>query len=173
MSYETVRRYVEVLEDTLLAFRVPAWTVSDRSGLVRHPRNLLFDLGVRNALLRRPLDRPLHDERGFLLGHLVAFELYRRLDDALPRSALFFYRTRHGAEIDFILEVGGELWAIEVKSGRRVDRSDLNALRSFQAGGQTVKRRIVVFLGPRRQRIDEVEIIPLEEFLAELQQSKG
>ena len=60
-------------------------------------------------------------------------------------------------------------WEIEVKSGRRVDRSDLNAPRSFQACGQTVKRRIVVFLGPRRQRIDEVEIIPLEEFLAELQ----
>ena len=168
LSYETVRRYVEVLEDTLVAFRVPAWTGSDRSGLVRHPKIFLFDLGVRNALLRRPLDHPLHDERGFLLEHLVAFELYRRLDSALPRSALFFYRTRHGAEIDFILEVDGELWAIEVKSGRRVHRSDIRALKSFHGGGKTVKRRIVVFLGPRRQLIDEMEIIPLEEFLAQL-----
>ena len=168
LSYETARRYVEVLEDTLLAFRIPAWTGSDRSELVRHPRIFLFDLGVRNALLRRPLDRPLSDERGFLLEHLVAFELYRRIGGVLPRSALFFYRTRHGAEIDFILEVDGQLWAIEVKSGRRVDRRDLRALKSFQGGRKTVERRTVVFLGPRRQRIDEVEIIPLEEFLEQL-----
>ena len=109
LSYETARRYIEVLEDTLLAFRVPAWTASERSSLIRHPKIFLFDLGVRNALLRRPLDRPFDDERGFLLEHLVAFELHRRLGSALPRAALFFYRTRHGAEVDFILEVDREL----------------------------------------------------------------
>ena len=168
LAYETARRYVEVLEDTLLAFRVPAWTASDRSSLIRHPKIFLFDLGVRNALLRRPLDRPLDDERGFLLEHLVAFELHRRLGSALPRAALYFYRTRYGAEVDFVLEVDGEIWAIEVKSGRRVDRSDLRGLISFQSNKVPVKRRLVVFLGPRRQEVDDVEIVPLDDFLAEL-----
>ena len=39
----------------------------------------LFDVGVRNALLRRPLDRPLDDERGVLLEHVVAHELHSRV----------------------------------------------------------------------------------------------
>ncbi|MGA7306005.1 MAG: AAA family ATPase, partial [Rhodothermales bacterium] len=43
LSYETARRYVEVLEDTLVVFRVPAWSGSDRASLVAHPRLFLFD----------------------------------------------------------------------------------------------------------------------------------
>jgi len=168
LSYETARRYVEVLEDTLLMFRVPAWSGSDRVSLVSHPKLFMFDLGVRNALLRRPLDRPLDDERGILLEHLVAYELYRRLGSSLPRAALYYYRTRHGVEVDFILEVDRELWAIEIKASRRIDRRDLKGLASFAERTPRVKRKVVVFLGPRRQRKDEVEILPLDQFLEEL-----
>jgi predicted AAA+ superfamily ATPase len=53
VSYETARRYLDVLEDTLILFRIPAWRGSDRASLVAHPKVLLFDLGVRNAILRR------------------------------------------------------------------------------------------------------------------------
>jgi predicted AAA+ superfamily ATPase len=168
LSYETARRYIEVLEDTLLMFRVPAWSGSDRASLVSHPKLFMFDLGVRNALLRRPLDKPLDDERGVLLEHLVAYELYRRLGSSLPRAALYYYRTRHGVEVDFILEVDRELWGIEVKASRRVERGVLKGMTSMGERTRRLKRKIVVFLGPRRQRIDDVEILPLGQFLASL-----
>ena len=122
LAYETARRYIEVLEDTLVAFQIPAWSGSDRTRLVRHGKLFLFDIGVRNALLRRPLDRPLPDERGFLLEHFIACELHRRLGTMWPEAALFHYRTRGGAEVDFVVEVGRELWGIEVKAGDRVTR---------------------------------------------------
>ena len=166
LGYETARRYLDILEDTLVAFRVPAWSGSDRASLIRHGKLFLFDTGVRNALLRRPLDRPLDDERGLLLEHLVGCELHRRLGPRWPEAALFHYRTRHGAEVDFVLAIGRELWGIEVKASRRVDRSMLSGLASFAAQNDRVKRRIVVFLGPRRQQIDGVEALPLDEFLA-------
>ena len=164
IAYETARRYVEVLEDTLVAFRVPAWSSSDRSSLVRHGKLFLFDLGVRNALLRRPLDRPLDDERGLLFEHLVAYELHRRLGGLWPEAALYHYRTRHGAEVDFVLEVGRELWGIEVKAGRRVRRSVLRGFRSLAERTERLKRRIVVYLGDRPQQIDGVEVLPFGEF---------
>lgn len=164
-GYETTRRYVQILEDTLVAFRVPAWSGSDRASLVRHGKLFLFDTGVRNALLRRPLDKPLDDERGLLLEHLVACELHRRTGTPWPEAALFHYRTRHGAEVDFVLEVGRELWGVEVKASRRVDRGMLRGLEAFAARHDRVRRRIVVFLGPRRQRLDGVEALPLGEFL--------
>ena len=166
LGYETVRRYVEILEDTLVAFRVPAWSGSDRTSLVRHGKLFLFDLGVRNALLRRPLDRPLDDERGLLLEHLVAYELHRRLGARWPEAALFHYRTRHGAEVDFVLAIGRELWGIEVKASRMADRSMLRGLVSLAARTSRLERRILVFLGPRRQQIDGVDVLPLEEFVA-------
>jgi predicted AAA+ superfamily ATPase len=94
IAYETARRYLEVLEDTLLLFRIPAWSGSDRASLVAHPKVLLFDIGVRNAILRRPLDRPLDDERGLLLEHLVGLELRRREGTLWPEARVYHYRTK-------------------------------------------------------------------------------
>jgi predicted AAA+ superfamily ATPase len=168
VSYETARRYLEVLEDTLVLFRIPAWSGSDRATLVAHPKLLLFDLGVRNALLRRPLDRPLDDERGLLLEHLVGLELRRREGTIWPDLRVQHFRTRGGAEVDFVLSVGRELWAIEVKASRRVDLRDLKGLDAFADRARKVTRRIVVFLGARPQRLDRAEMIPLDEFLAGL-----
>lgn len=168
VSYETARRYLGVLEDTLVAFRVPAWRGSDRSRLIAHPRVFLFDLGVRNALLRRPLDRPLEDERGLLLEHLVAYELHRRAGDLWPEARLWHFRTHGGTEVDFVLEVGRELWGIEVKSSRDVRAKSLAALDGLAAHTRQLKRRIVVFLGARRQKLNGVEVLPLEEFLSGL-----
>ncbi len=165
LAYETARRYVQVLEDTLVTFHVPAWSGSDRSRLIRHGKLFLFDVGVRNALLRRPLDRPLPDERGLLLEHFVASEIHRRLGTHWPEAALFHYRTRAGAEVDFVVEVGRELWAIEVKASTSVTRRMLRGLESFASRSSRVRRRIVVFLGARKQAIDGVEVLPLADFL--------
>ena len=68
-------------------------------------------------------------------------------------------------EVDFVLEVGRELWGIEVKASRRVDRGMLRGLSAFAARNDRVRRRILVFLGPRRQTLNGVEALPLEEFL--------
>jgi len=168
ISYETTRRYLDVLEDTLVSFTVPAWRASDRAILLAHSKIFLFDLGVRNALLLRPLDRPQPDEKGLLLEHLVAYEIYRRLGTLWPEAKLFHYRTKHRVEVDFVVQVGRELWGIEVKASRNVSRKDCAALDSFAEATAGVTRRIVVFLGPRRQKLDRVEAVPLMEFLSEL-----
>lgn len=169
VSYETARRYLDVLEDTLVLFRVPAWSGSDRAAFIAHPKILLFDLGVRNALLRRPLDEPLADERGLLLEHFVGLELRRRCGDLWPEARLLHARTRRGAEVDWVVDLGRDVWAIEAKASRAVDGRDVRGLAAFDAGARRRLRRIVVFLGPRRQQLDGgVEAIPLEEFLEEL-----
>ena len=166
IGHETARRYVEVLEDTLVVFRVPAWSGSDRASLVAHPKLFLFDAGVRNALLRRPLDRPLPDERGPLLEHLVAYEIHRRLGTLWPEARLFHFRTRAGAEVDFVVEVGRDLWAIEVKASRNITAP--RGIEALAGRVDRVRRKIVVFLGPRPQRVDGVQALPLGTFLDEL-----
>ena len=61
-----------------------------------------------------------------------------------------------------------ELWGIEVKASEDVRSENLKGLRVLGDRAAGLKRKIVVFLGPRRMRQDDVEIIPLLEFLAEL-----
>jgi predicted AAA+ superfamily ATPase len=168
VGYETARRYVDVLEDTLLLHRIPAWAGSDRASLVAHPKLLFFDLGVRNALLRRPLDRPLDDERGLLLEHLVGLELQRRCGCVWADARLFHYRTRRGIEVDFVLQRGRDVWAIEVKASRSVDASDTKGLGAFAEREGRPARSIIVHLGPRRERVNDSEAVPVQEFLADL-----
>jgi predicted AAA+ superfamily ATPase len=168
IQHETARRYLDVLEETFVLFRVPAWSGSDRVSLVAHPKLYLFDLGVRNALLRRPLDRPLPDERGLLLEHFVAQELYRRTGTLWPEARVFHYRTRHGAEVDFVLEVGRELWGIEVKAARRASPGMLTGLASLADRAKRLKRKILVCATDRRARLGDVDVLPVREFLAEL-----
>ena len=165
VGYETVRRYVQILEDTLVAYRIPAWSGSDRARLVSHSKLFFFDTGVRNALLRRPLDHPLDDDRGILLEHLVAHELQSRVGTLWPELSLFHYRTRHGAEVDFVARIGTELWGIEVKASRQLSRSWLSGLASL-AERTRLARKIIVFLGARPQRLGDVEVLPLGDFLA-------
>jgi predicted AAA+ superfamily ATPase len=168
IQHETARRYLDVLEETLVMFRVPAWSGSDRASLMAHPKLYLFDIGVRNALLRRPLDHPLEDEKGLLLEHFVAQELHRRTGTLWPEARLFHYRTKHGAEVDFVLEVGRDLWGVEVKSARTVSPDMLTGLASLGARSKRITRKIVVCLTEQRSRVGDVEVFPLREFLAEL-----
>jgi predicted AAA+ superfamily ATPase len=135
-----------------------------RNTHLAHPKLFVFDLGVRNVLMRRPRDRPLDDERGLLLEHLVAYELHRRLGTPWRDAALFHYRTRHGAEVDFVLQVGRELWAIEVKASRDVNVRAFRGLAPFAeqaAAGGRLPRAKKAALRPRRA-------LPLLDFLAEL-----
>jgi predicted AAA+ superfamily ATPase len=168
IQHETARRYLDVLEETLVMFRIPAWSGSDRASLIAHPKLYLFDIGVRNALLRRPLHRPLDDEKGPLLEHFVAQELHRRTGTLWPEARLFHYRTKHGAEVDFVVEVGRDLWGIEVKSARTASPAMFTGLQSLADRTKRLKRKIVVCTTDRRARLGDVEVLPIREFLAEL-----
>jgi len=165
IPYETARRYLEVLEDTLLVFRVPAWSGSDRASLVSHPRIFFFDVGVRNALLRRPLDRPLDDERGLLLEHLVAGEIHRRIHNLWYGPKLYHYRSRADSEVDFVLEWNRELWGIEVKSTQNVTTAMFRGLNALANRTRRLERRIVLYTGTTAQRQGDIEILPVMQFL--------
>ena len=102
------------------------------------------------------------------MEHFVAQELHRRTGTLWPEARLFHYRTRHGAEVDFVLEVGRDLWGVEVKSARAVSPDMLTGLTSLGDRSKRVKRKIVVCLTNRRARVRDVEVLPLREFLAEL-----
>ncbi len=169
VRYETARRYLEILEDTLIAFRVPAWSGSDRGALIAHPKFFLFDLGVRNALLHRPLSRPPADERGLLLEHVVAYELTRRIGTLWPDARVSYFRTKHGAEVDFVLDAGRELWGIEVKASAEPPRGRLAGLDALaERLPRRTLRKVVVFLGARKLVRDGVEFWPLESWLESL-----
>ncbi len=77
-------------------------------------------------------------------------------------------RELAAAEVDFVIEDGRDLWAIEVKASRRLPRLPSSGFDSLVQRSRRVRRKIIVFLGDRKQRVNDVEVLPLEDFLQEL-----
>ena len=70
--------------------------------------------------------------------------------------------------MDFVVEVGRDLWGIEVKSARTASSDMLSGLASFADRTKRLKRKILVCMTDRRARLGDVEVLPVREFLAEL-----
>jgi len=112
LSRDTLSRYLAYLENTFMVRLLRPFLGNRRGELTKMPKVYFADLGLRNLLAGRLTARLTPADRGPLLENLV--EILLRLD---PRTEdLFFWRTRGGAEVDFVWRVrGGDLFAVEVK----------------------------------------------------------
>ncbi|MCY4026947.1 MAG: ATP-binding protein [Acidobacteria bacterium] len=163
---KTAAGYFDLLEDLLLATRVPVFARQAKHGMRSRPKFFLFDAGVyRTIRPRGPLDRP-EEIDGAALETLVHQELrahiaYRSLD-----LDLFTWRTASGAEVDLVAYGGGGLFAFEVKRSRRVRPADLRGLTQLK-GDYPMARCVLLYGGDRREYRDGIEIVPVAEALAD------
>ncbi len=167
VNRKTAEGYLDILEDLLLGFRLPVFTRRARRAVTSHPKFYFFDTGVfRSVRPRGPVDRTEEIEGAALEG-LVAQHLRAWIAYSQAEHGLYFWRTRAGSEVDFVVYGPKLLWAIEVKNTRRVRPQDLRSLRSFQ---DEYPEASVLFLyrGEDRLRIDDIPCRPVETFLREL-----
>lgn len=161
----TVEGYLDVLEDLLLAWRVPVFQKRAQRHLVSHPKFYWFDTGVfRSVRPAGPLDRP-EEISGAALEGLVAQHLRAWIDDGERDLSMSFWRTKSGNEVDFVLYGKDGFVAIEVKNSRRIDPGDLRGLQSFRTDYPEA-RLLLVYRGRERLRVGEVTCLPCDEFLA-------
>lgn len=167
---KTVENYLIILEDLLLCFRVPVFTRRAKRILVAHDKFFYFDAGVyRSIRPKGPLDQPESIEgmalEGLVAQHLRAWASYRKIP-----AELFYWRTKSGSEVDFVLYGADVFVAIEVKRSRTVHSSDLRALKAFK---EDYPEAIVylLYMGQEALKIGDVLCLPCETFLKTLHPS--
>ncbi len=164
---KTVEGYLEVLEDLLLAFRLKVFTRRAKRETSSHPKFFYFDAGVFRSLRPKgPLDRP-EEIDGAALEGLVAQHLRAWIAYSSGVFELFFWRTRSGSEVDFVVYGSEGFWAIEVKNTRQVRPEDLRSLRAFKADFPEAET-LLLYRGEARFRRGDILCLPVEEFLREL-----
>jgi predicted AAA+ superfamily ATPase len=132
VSQPTVKNYYQLLEDMFIAFRVPAFSRSRRKNLLSTDRFFFFDLGVRHAAAELPIEpAAVAGNPGPVFEQWVGIELWKRLRYLGGR--LHYFRTKGGAEVDFIIERPGALTPVEVKWTERPTPRDARHLLSFLA----------------------------------------
>lgn len=164
---KTVENFIDILEDLLLAYRIPMFTHHAKRVMAAHPKFYLFDAGMYRAL--RPTG-PLDDItaiQGHALEGLVAQHLKAWCDYAADGRNVYYWRTRSGIEVDFIVYGPSTFAAIEVKNTTTIRPEHYRALREFvQLYPQATAT--LLYRGAERFTRDGITFEPIEPWLRDL-----
>ena len=164
---KVAENYFTILEDLLIASRLPVFTKKAKRQTVSHSKFYYFDAGVYQTLRPKgPLDAP-HLIGGVALETLVYQELMAVNDYHRYNFQLYFWRTIDGCEVDFILYGEKSLLAIEVKSSKTVHPSDLKGLQLFKKEFPIAKL-FLIYGGNEKLFQGDVEILPVMDLLPRL-----
>ncbi|MBQ8702247.1 MAG: ATP-binding protein [Prevotella sp.] len=165
VSATTVSSYFDILEDTLIGYRIPAFRRVMKRKLVQAPRFYYFDVGIANHLLHRKDMVRGTDEYGHAFEHLVIQELYAFLHYSHSEERLTYWRTYTGIEVDAV--IGDARVAIEIKSVEEVMNKHLKGLKAF-GEEYPQSHRIIVSLDRINRKMGEIECIYIKDFLVRL-----
>ena len=165
---ETLRRFYDVLCDTLLVHRIPSYTaIKSKRKATQKEQFIFFDMGVRNAILRKHRNVFTPTELGklfeqWMINQVIAFNSYQGKD-----WLIYFYRDDAKNEVDLIIDVGAKVVAIEIKYGTSFKLDYIAGLKEFSAVCKKPVDRILIYRGNEKQQREGVDIVPYQVFLSE------
>lgn len=166
----TIQSYFDILEDTLIGNRLPAFDRSVRKQQRKAPKFYFFDLGIKRAL-DRTLDVPLRPgtyDYGHAFEHFIVMEFYRLSAYKKSDYELSYLLTKDGAEIDLIIDRPGKpLALIEIKSKDQVDERDIKSLEHFKEDFPGAER-FLVSNDPRAKQMRGVSALPWRQGVAQI-----
>ena len=169
---KTVQTYFDILEDTLLGFRLNPYHRSVRKRQRANPKFYFFDLGVKRALERTLSQSLVQGTYGYgnAFEHFVILELFRYNEYKRMDWKFSYLRTKDDAEIDLIVERPGMPTAlIEIKSAAKVSERDVGKFEALVRDfGEC--RAFLLSLDANRKFIGSVLFIHWSEIFREILQ---
>lgn len=165
VSATTVSSYFDILEDTLVGYRIPAFRKVMKRKLVQAPKFYYFDVGVANYLLHRKELVRGTPEYGHAFEHLVIQELYAWMHYSHSEEKLSYWRTYTGVEVDVVM--GDARVAIEIKSVEEVMPKHLKGLKAFGEEHPN-SRKMIISLDPINRSVGDIECVYVLDFFKNL-----
>lgn len=167
VNRKVVEGYFSLVEDMLIAYRIPVFTRRSKRRLVSHPKFFFFDAGIFRSI--RPTG-PLDSEDEILgpcLETLVLQELMAQNSYRGFGYKIFYWRTSDGTEVDFVLYGPKGLIGIEVKKNRKLKLKDLNGLKAF-ARDFPEAQCYCFYGGASEEEVDGIKVIPVQNALQKI-----
>ncbi len=165
----TVQGYLEILEDTLLAWRLSAFESKLRIRERKHSKLYWLDPGLVRAIKKQSGPVSAEEAGALFEGWIhMLLRAYGEAGSLFDEITYWAPAESRSVEVDFLIERGGEHLAIEVKAGERFATGWLAGLKAI-GDLPRLARRILVYTGERELRTPEgIEVWPLTKFLAAL-----
>lgn len=169
---QLVANYFDILEDLLLSIRILPFTKRAKREVIAHPRFYYFDCGVYRSI--RPkgfLDTPQEISGAGL--ETLFLQSVRAVNDYYDLGyQIYFWRTKMGTEVDFVLYGEKGLHAFEIKHSNQVNSKFLKGLKQF-LGDYPESTATLIYLGKEREYHGKINVIPMADFLSELPEFLG
>lgn len=167
----TVQGYYQILVDTLIGYHVYPYSKKIKRDLIMAtPKFYLFDVAIANFLAEQSVNSLKGAAAGKSFEHFIFLELKAYIGIKRKRIEIYYWRTKSGLEVDFIL--GKAQFAIEVKLSEHVHQEDLRGLLAFCEEHPKAKAYAVSLdLKPRLLQVNEnfkIHILPWKQFLEKL-----
>ena len=147
----SLKRYMALLEATFLLQTIPAWSGNLGKRLVKAPKLVMNDSGLKTHLLGLDAERIMGDVSiGAHLENFVIMEFKKQISWSQLQPRMYHFRTQTGWEVDVVLEDSrGRIVGIEIKAAGSVVAQDFKSLKALAEGtGRKFIRGIVLYTGP-------------------------
>lgn len=176
ISKNTIRNFFEILEETLLINRISAFGKVDSARKARQKdKYYFFDVGVRNAVLRKQKSVFTDTEKGALFEHFIFQQLIAMKGYQQANWEIKTYRDDRGLEVDFILESDKKLTLIETKYQKKFRpefENGLFQLESLIKNNSSLRKKfkeiekIIVYVGQQELKTKTgISVLPYQVFL--------
>ncbi len=111
----TVKRYIELLEQNFIIFRLPAYSKNPRNEIAKSQKIFFYDCGIRNAIIRNFNPMNIRSDAGQLFENFFISERRKRIFNERKLITQFFWRNYQQKEIDLVEDSGTDLQLFECK----------------------------------------------------------
>ena len=165
VSAPSVKNYIQILEDTLVAFQLNAFTKTRKRKSITRSKLYLFDVGVTNSLSNRGEIMRGSELFGKAFEHFILLEVRAFISYTRKNTKMYYWRSTSRFEVDLILD---NQWAIEIKSTTSVKDKHLKGIRALNEEGQIQNYAVVSCDRHERKTKDNIAIFPWKLFLDKL-----
>lgn len=147
---KTVRSWLSVLEASFIIFFLPPYFKNFKKRIVKHPKLYFYDTGLACSLLGLKSSEQLinHYLRGALFENFIIGEYIKMKRHQGVTPNVYFWQDNTGNEVDMLIDDGGRLEAVEIKSGTTINHDFFKNLIKFQKySGTTAKNSYLVYGG--------------------------
>jgi hypothetical protein len=128
LDHRQIKKHLNILEETYVCKEVRPFFTNRQKELTKNPKIFFMDMGFRNNLMENMNSLAMRSDAGAIVENTVFIrlsELYSQV------HKINFWRTKAGAEVDFVIHAQDEFLPVEVKYSSLKSEKVSRSLASF------------------------------------------
>ncbi len=166
VDHKTISSWISVLQSSFIIHLLKPHYQNFNKRIVKTSKIYFYDTGLACSLLgiQKPSQLTTHPLKGNLFENFIISEMIKNRFNKNEPDNLYFWRDNTGNEIDVLIDEGGQLYPVEIKSGKTITPDYFkgitfwNKLTGLQQGS-------VIYAGDELQkRSGNIQILPWNKF---------